>query len=71
MYASIKAQLCDIEDSFNAGYLVLVLRQKDLNCWTKTFKIAVIIIYARVWFATLVLLPGSLNKVRLTNTKQK
>ena len=28
MCASIEALLCDIEDSFNVGYLLLLLQQK-------------------------------------------
>ena len=51
MCASIKALLHDIEDSFNTGYLVLVLQQRILitdYCWTKMRKIAVTTILARV-----------------------
>ena len=51
MCASIIALLCDIEDNFNAGYLVLVLRKRILitdYCWTKTLKIPVTTILARV-----------------------
>ena len=60
MCTSIKVLLCDIEDNFNVGYLVLVLCQRILitdYCWTKTLKIAVTTILARVGFATLVFLP--------------
>ena len=65
MCTSIKALLCDIEDSFNAGYLALVLQQRILitnYCWTKTLKIEVTTILAHVCRICL-------NKVRLTNTK--
>ena len=51
MCTSTKALLRDIECSFNAGYLVLVLRQKILitdYCWTKMLKIAVTTILVRV-----------------------
>ena len=57
MCARIKALLRDFEDSLNVGCLALVLRQSIQTtdyCWTKMLKIAVTIIPARVWFATLV-----------------
>ena len=61
MCASIKALLHDIEDSFNMGYLVLVLRQRILVTdyyWTKVLKVVGTTILACVWFATLMLLPA-------------
>ena len=41
MCTSIKVVLHDIEDGFNEGYLVLVLRKRILiidYCWTKMLK---------------------------------
>ena len=72
MCASIKVLLCDIEDSFNVRYLVLVLQQRILvtdYCWTKTLKIAVTTILACACQICYSLTPTGLNKVRLTNTK--
>ena len=72
MCISIKALLRDIEDSFNAGYLVLVLLQRILitdYCWTKTLKIVVTIILARVCRICYSHNPTRLSKARLINTK--
>ena len=72
MCISIKALLRDIEDSFNVGYLVLILQQRILitdYCWTNTLKIAVTTILARVCRICYSRTPTGLNKVRLINTK--
>ena len=72
MCVSVKALLRDIEDSFNAGYLVLVLQQRILitdYCWTKALKIALATILVRVCRISYSRTPTGLNKVRLINTK--
>ena len=72
MCISIKALLRDIEDSFNTGYLVVVLRQRILitdYCWTKTLKVAATTILAHVCRICYSRTPTGLNKVKLINTK--
>ena len=72
MCVSIKALLRDIKNSFNAGYLVLALRQRILITdyyWTKTLKIAVTTILACVCRICYSRTPTGLNKVKLINTK--
>ena len=72
MCVSIKALLRDIEDSFNTVYLVLDIEQRILitdYCWTKTIKIVVTTIVARVCRICYCRTPTGMNKVRLINTK--